>query len=365
MFPCCAAPKMFYCCFPRLSRTEANSDCLITHTPSLFCNSVVRVFYLWQFFCLFHFSWCLCWVSFRNKSLLLISILKNKFFLEVTQGMVSLASLAPWDKLSAAVKHKDLLALLQSSRHVDNACFACCKQPSRPSTRKGSCVEWAVPFWVWASCKCFNNIYPFIWKKVKTILFTCFLWISWMLFLLPIHMGTASLWFFSIRFCEVRQGMLQVKCYLNEYALQTRKMTYFTLLNSLKQKHFLSKRRVYPLYLSRHKFISASFFSSFWFTLLVAEPSNIVIRIRKGLSCCTCKSVKLEILIWLFFQLVRVHLIATLKSCFSTAYWVKNNSVLPFLARKHPAGFSHHRLADRLFALIYFFPLPLILWGRL
>lgn len=137
--------KLFYCCFPRLSGTEANSDCLITHTLSLFCNSVVRVCYLWQLLCLFHFSWCLGWVSFRNKSLLLISILKNKFFLEITQGMVSLASLAPWDKLSAAVKHKNLLALLQSSRPVDTEWFACSSQPSHPSTRKGSRVGLAVP----------------------------------------------------------------------------------------------------------------------------------------------------------------------------------------------------------------------------
>lgn len=44
----------------------------------------------------------------------------------------------------------------------------------------------------------------------------------------------------------------------------------------------------------------------------------------------------------MYIQLARVRLVATAK-CFSTAYQVKNNSVLLFPARKHPAGFSHRR----------------------
>lgn len=149
------------------------------------------------------------------------------------------------------------------------------------------------------------------------------------------------------------------KCCLNECALQTCKMPYFTLLNSL--KHFLSKGRVCPLWLAPNKFVSASFFSSFWFTLFVIEPSNIVIKILKGLLHCACRSVRLEILIWLFIQLVRVHLIATLKSAFLLLTERKTILFCPSYPGSILLAFHTIGLPIGFLSLIYFFLLPLFL----
>lgn len=99
----------------------------------------------------------------------------------------------------------------------------------------------------------------------------------------------------------------------------------------------------YPLLLSPNKFVNDSSLPFVSLSLLLCHQ-KLWLEYR-GFSPIECVKLKpyMWISIWLYIQLARVHLIATAESCFSTAYQVKNNSVLLFPARKHPAGFSHRR----------------------